>query len=199
MAKENVEQSAIKYNKFQGFLLVVVIPLLFAITVTLIILTFLGINVFEKAEQVTNKIPFISSMNTEKSSIATEEYESKLIELEGSMKDREAEIDQLEKELENKEAEIHRSELEQQRLQDEINELLAIQEENKRAFDDILQTYETISPKRSAPILSNMDQQEALKILSSLKSDTLAAILEKMEPADAAKFTELLTTESEES
>ena len=38
-----------------------------------------------------------------------------------------------------------------------------------------------------------MSDAEALRIISSLKPDTLAAIFEKMTPEDAARYTELLS------
>ena len=44
-------------------------------------------------------------------------------------------------------------------------------------------------PKKAAPIITQMNDNEALKILSSLKPATLAAILEKMNATDAAKYT----------
>nr|WP_281064436.1 hypothetical protein [Cytobacillus eiseniae] len=70
-----------------------------------------------------------------------------------------------------------------------------MKDENKRAFKDIVKTYETISAKKAAPILAQMTEEEAIQILTNLKSDTLAAIMEKMEPEDAARYTELLTAD----
>lgn len=42
-----------------------------------------------------------------------------------------------------------------------------------------------------------MKDEEAVKILSTVNSDTLAAIMEKMEPKDAARYTALLTAAKE--
>jgi len=49
-----------------------------------------------------------------------------------------------------------------------------------------------MSAKKAAAILTEMSESEALRIMSSMKSNTLTAIFEKMEPADAARYTELL-------
>ena len=197
MDKVLEEKEEKKQSRFQGFIFVVFIPLLFAITVALIVMTILGINVFELSKEYGQKIPFISSALNEEASQSIEDIESKVIELEAEIKDREAKISKLETEIENKDEEISQVQLEKERLEEEILELTAMKDENKRAFKDIIKTYETISAKKAAPILTQMSEDEALQILSSIKADTLAAIMEKMNPEDAARYTELLTANAE--
>lgn len=192
-----IEQQGKKINKFQWFLFVILIPLLFAVALTLAVLTIAGINVFDKAKDLTNKVPFLSSMVEEEKPESLELLEKKTIELEAEIKDREAEIEQLEKQIEDKDLEVERSNLEKQQLQAQIDELNAVKDENKVAMKDIIQTYETMSPKKSAPIIAAMKEEEAIKILSSVKADTLAAIMEKMDSKEAAKYTELLTNEGQ--
>lgn len=198
MAKEIEEVEGKKSNKFQMFIFVFLIPFLFLVTVGLVVLSFAGVNVFEKSKELGAKVPFISSLIAEEDSQTEEEWEKNLITLEGEIKDREAEIEKLESEIEGKEAEVERTNLEKEQLQQQIDELLAIQEENKRAFKDIIKTYETMSAKKAAPIITAMNEQEALKILTTIKSDQLAAIMESMTAENAAKYTELLTAESSE-
>ena len=53
-----------------------------------------------------------------------------------------------------------------------------------------------MSAKKAAPIIESMNENDAMTILSSLKSDTLAGLLENMSPDVAAKFTTLLTNNS---
>lgn len=199
MDKVAEELETKKTSRFQSFIYVVLIPLLFTITVALIVMTILGYNVFELTKEYGQKIPFVSSMISDDASDSAKDIETNMIELEAEIKDREAKITKLETELESKDQEISRAELEKERLQEEIDELTAMKEENKRAFKDIVKTYETISAKKAAPILSQMSETEALQILTNLKSDRLAEIMEKMEPEDAARYTELLTADVEES
>ncbi|WP_102271457.1 MotE family protein [Cytobacillus massiliigabonensis] len=199
MDKVTEELESKKTSKFQTFIYVVLIPLLAAITVALIAMTYLGYNVFELTKEYGQKIPFISSAISDDASESAKDIETKMIELEAEIKDREAKIIKLETDLESKDQEISRVELEKERLQEEIDELTAIKEENKRAFKDIVKTYETISAKKAAPILSQMSETEALEILTNLKSDTLAEIMEKMEPEEAARYTKLLTADIAES
>lgn len=195
-----IEQPEKKQNRFQWFLFVILIPSLFAIALALIVLTIAGVNVFDKAKDLSEKIPFISSMADEKQpSKSLKSLEKKSISLEAEIKDKEAKIDQLESQLDSKDLEIERSNLEKQQLQAEIDELQAAKNENKRAMKDIVQTYESMSPSKSAPIIAAMKQEEAAKILSNVQADTLAAIMEKMDPKDAARFTEILTNKSQTS
>lgn len=199
MDKVAEELESKKTSRFQSFIFVVLIPLLFTITVALIVMTILGYNVFELTKEYGQKIPFISSALSDDASDSAKDVETKMIELEAEIKDREAKITKLETELDSKDQEISRAKLEKEQLESEIEELTAMKEENKRAFKDIVKTYETISAKKAAPILSQMSETEALEILTNLKSDTLAEIMEKMEPEDAARYTELLTADIEES
>ncbi|WML49280.1 MotE family protein [Neobacillus sp. PS3-34] len=197
MVKTLEEKETSKYSPFQWFIFVVFIPLLFAITVGLVVMTFAGINVFEAAKEYGSKLPIISNVFDESSTKSTKQYEKDLMGLEGQIKDREAKIEQLKNQMEDKDRNIDRDQLEKERLQQEIDNLLAIQEDNKRAFKDIIRTYETMSVKKSAPIISKMSDEQALKILTNIKPETLAGIMENMQPAQAARFTELLTNQNE--
>lgn len=199
MEKIIEEKESKKTSRFQGFIYVVVIPLLFAITVALIAMTSLGYNVFELTKEYGQKIPFISSMFNEEKTKSVEGLEKEMVDLEAEINDREAKIAQLQTELESKDKEISKAQLEKERLEDEIVELTEMKEKNKRAFKDIIKTYETISAKKSALIITQMGEDEALQILSSVKADTLAAIMEKMDPEEAARYTELLTVKAEDS
>ena len=49
-----------------------------------------------------------------------------------------------------------------------------------------------MSAKSAAPVITEMDDEEAIRILTNLKPDILAAILEKMVPQDAAKYTTMM-------
>ncbi|WP_449619382.1 MotE family protein [Robertmurraya sp. Marseille-Q9965] len=197
MANTAVEKEEKKVSRLQWFVFTGLIPTLFAILIVLIVLSFAGINVFDKAKEYGQKIPFLSNLIEETTPKTIEELETTMIKLEGQIKDKEAQIADLETELDGKDKEVERGKLEMEQLQMQIDELMAIQEENKKAFKDIVETYETMSAKKAAPIITNMSEQEALKILSNLNSEQLASIMENLEPENAAKYTELLTNESE--
>lgn len=197
MAESMEEKENQRESKFQGFLLVVAIPILFAIVVALVALSFLGINIFETAKDIGGRVPFLSEIVKEDKQPSVEEFQKNIVSLEAEIKDREAKVEQLQSKIESKDTQLKRIELEKTQLQAQIEELTAIQEENKRAFKEIVKTYETMSAKSAAPIISKMDSDEAVKILTNIKPESLAAIMEKL-PADvAARYTELLTNETE--
>lgn len=197
MGQSIEEKEGQHVNKFQWLLFVVVIPSLFAIVIALVVLSFAGINVFETAKGLGVKIPFISEYVIDEKMPSIEEYEKDIISLEGEIKDREAKMEQLQAKIESKDMQVERMELEKTQLEAQIEELTAIQEENKRAFKEIVKTYETMSAKSAAPIIAKMESEEAIKILTNIKPESLAAIMEKMPAEDAAKYTELLTNETE--
>lgn len=167
------------------------------IAIVLLILTISGYNIFDMTKKYGQNIPVISSLFQEDQSKKVAEMETQLIEMEAEVKDREARIAQLEGQMKSKDDELKRSQLDNGRLEEEMDELIAMNAENKRAFKDIVRTYETMSPKKAAPILAGMNEQDALRILADVKPDVLASILEKMEADTAAKFTNLLTASLE--
>lgn len=187
-----------KTSKFQKFIFVVLIPLLFAITLGLIGATFLGVNVFEKAKQYGEKIPLVSNLMKGSNPTTVKDIEKNMVELEAQIKDREAKLTQLESKMEGKDKEIERLNLEKKRLEKEIQDLTAAQQDNKKAFKDIVTTYESMEPKKVAPIITQMSDEQAVKILSNLTADSLAQIMQSMAPKDAAKYTTLLTNQKEQ-
>ncbi|MFJ7976402.1 MotE family protein [Peribacillus sp. NPDC096379] len=194
------ETEHVESNKFQVILFSVLIFLLFTLLVLVIYLSFTGTNVFKKSKEFSEKIPFVSQLldkNDEKDpNTSTENFQEKVVDLEAEIKDHQSEIKKLESLIDSRDKQLERNELEKQQLEMEIEELRSAQEINNRAFQDIVKTYETISPKKSAPIISKMGDEEAIKILSSIKTDKLAAILEQLTPDDAARFTKLLASKS---
>ncbi|WP_285864338.1 magnesium transporter MgtE N-terminal domain-containing protein [Lederbergia lenta] len=49
-----------------------------------------------------------------------------------------------------------------------------------------------MTPKKAAPIILEMKEEEAIKILSNLNTASLAKVLEKMPPEKAATYSDLL-------
>ncbi|MCJ7839642.1 MotE family protein [Lederbergia sp. NSJ-179] len=178
---------------FQRFIYWVLIPLLVALFLGLLIASFAGVNVFQQAKELGEKIPFISSVDDQKEKERIAEYKDKMIQLDAEIQNKSAEIEQLKKQIEEKDAEKEHYVLEKQGLEETIEELKEIQAENKRAFKDIVSTYQSMSPKKAAPIILNMKEEEAVKILTHLQTESLAKILENMPPDKAAKYMEKIS------
>lgn len=186
-----------KTSKFQWFLVTLFIPFIFTLIVAVIVLAITDINILDKAKEGTKKVPFISGFFEEKPNKTTKQnevsHEGEIVELEAKMADLQTELEAMEGILDAKDETIQRNNLEKEQLEAEINELRLAQSKNKTPNQDIIKTYEHISAKKSAPIITNMNDEDAVKILASLKSDTLADIVEQMTPEDAARLMKKLS------
>lgn len=189
------------YNKFQ-WVLIAIIPLFFVILLTLIVMSVAGVNVFQYGKEIGNKIPGISSMlqdeEEKEEDRSTVQYQQKIVDLEAEIADVNAQMAELENTLISKDEEIQSFNIERQRLQLEIEELELAQEDNRRAFKDIIRTYESMSPKKAAQIITALEEEEAIKVLANIKADALSKIMEKMNPADAARLMQQLSENSVE-
>ncbi|SOB93026.1 flagellar motility protein MotE (MotC chaperone) [Ureibacillus xyleni] len=192
--KEEMNIEEIKEEKspgiFQKLFYLVLIPLLFVVAILLVVASFTNINVFEKASELTDSLPFTSKNKTEEPSI---DFNKKIVELEAEIKEKEAEIEQLKSQLEKATAETENNLAKQQQLQKQIESLENQQSESKKEFDDILSTFKQMSAKTAAPIIMEMSDDKAVKLLSSMDPETLSAILSKMDPVEAARYTELIS------
>jgi flagellar motility protein MotE (MotC chaperone) len=188
--EENKEQS----SRFQRVVFIIFIPLLFTITFALVIMTVAGINVFEKAQSFSSDIPFLANILPSNEAREADDLHERMVSLQASIEDQEAKIAQLQNEVDKKDSDNEQLQATIQQQKEELEELRQIGEENKRAFKEVVNTFESMSAKSAAPVLMKMDNDEAMKILSNIKPDTLADILEKMPPEDAARYTELLST-----
>ncbi|MFE4893908.1 MotE family protein [Peribacillus butanolivorans] len=188
-----------KISKFQWFL-VIFIPLIFAVTVAMVVFSVAGVNVVEKAKEMSAKIPFAELIQKdevkENSAKDTEKVSRKLAKLETEIENKEKEIEKLEGIIDTRDKAVEKAKAEKQQLQSEVKQLRESQDGSKKTFKDIIRTYETMAPKKSAPIITEMSDEDAVKILASMKADILAKVLEQMTTADAARLTKRLTEQS---
>lgn len=194
MAKNNIEQvhmeeSEKKFGFFQKLFFYFLIPVVFCIAVLLVITMFSEKNVFEYIEE----LPFISSNDDQQLLESSGETKQKIVSLQAELQEKEAEIAQIQSQFNSATVENQQLQGEIERLQYEIEKLKISQEESMKDFKEILSTFEKMSAKKAAPIIVEMNETEAVRILSKMKPDTLTAIFEKMSPQDAAKYTQLLT------
>jgi flagellar motility protein MotE (MotC chaperone) len=190
------EQESKKYNRIQWFFVVIVIPTIFALVVAVIVVSFAGVDVWGKAKEISGNIPFLSDNEEKSNQDVLKEMENRVIELQTEIEVREETITVLESEMDGKEQEIQSLQLEKEQLQMQLEELNKPQENGLQTFKEIISTFENMSAKKAAPIISLMNENEALNILSNLKPETLASFLENMDPEKAAKYTTLLTNNS---
>lgn len=191
------EEETKKTGKFQWFLFVVFIPLLFTISVVLLILTFSGINVFEQGKKYASQLPFVSQWIEGTEANEKKKLQEQIVELKATIVEKEKQLKKANDALKEKEAEIDALKQEIARLQAEKKQVqkpttTPPAEQTSTPRVDVVKMYETMSPRKAAEIIPQMSDQEAVNLLSKLKTDQVAAILEKMDAVNAAKYTSLL-------
>lgn len=190
------EEETKKTSKFQWFLFVVFIPLLFTISVVLLILTFSGINVFEQGKKYASQLPFVSQWIEGTEANEKKKLQEQIVELKATIVEKEKQLTKANDALKEKEGEIDALKQEIARLKAEKEQAqeptTPPTEQTNTSRVDVVKMYETMSPKKAAEIIPQMSDREAVDLLSQLKTDKVAAILEKMDAANAAKYTSLL-------
>ncbi|MBU8907010.1 MotE family protein [Desertibacillus haloalkaliphilus] len=179
-----------EYSKFQWFFLIIFIPTIFAVLLLGVILSFLGFNVIDEAKELGSNVPVLSSYLSDE-----EDDEEEKVDVDGlitSLENKQAELERLERQLDQKDEEIAS-------LQDEIVELeLAFAQEQQQTADhhqemaDLASTYESMSAKNAARILSELSNEEVLFQISELNTETRAKILSNMGAERAAEIMRLL-------
>lgn len=186
----HMEQPEQKPGFFQKLFFWFIIPLVFCLAILLVITMFTEKNVFDYIEE----LPFMTSRDDADNIVQqAEQAEQKLVSVQAELNQKEAEIADLQAKFDAKIEENQQLQIKIEQLQYEIEKLKVSQEQSKKEFNEIVSTFDKMSAKKAAPILVQMDEAEALRILSSLKPDRVKDIFEKMSPQDAAKFTQLLT------
>lgn len=190
-----------KTSKLQWFLFVVFIPLLFTISIVLLILTFSGINVFEQGKKYAAQLPFISQWIEGTEENEKKKLQEQLIELKATIVEKEKQLKKANDAIKEKEAEIDALKQEIARLQTEKEQAqqptTPPAEQTSEPRVDVVKMYETMSARKAAEIIPQMSDQEAVNLLSKLKADKVAAILEKMDAQNAAKYTSLLAKKAD--
>ncbi len=186
------QQPTRKSGGFQKFFMWVLLPIMFVVAVLLIVATLMNTNVFDLSKKALGNLPFVES-EEQQAKKAVVSNDSKVVGLQAEIQEKAAEISQLQKKLDTTTTEKEQLLTEKEQLLFEIEKLKREQDDVKRDFNDILTTFDKMSAKAAAPVLIKMSDAEALRILSNLKPDKLAAILEKMDPQDAAKYTEMMS------
>lgn len=196
-SKLQIDEKIVEKKKgtrlFQEVLLWTLIPLLFTTMVLLIIAYVADVNVFDKAKEWTQSLPFAGEKQADDEKGADLINEERVVELQAEIQEKEAQLFKLQDDLEKSTDEKKSLLDEQASLLAQIEALKMEKEDYKRDMKEIISTFEKMSAKSAAPVITKMSDAEAIQILTNLKPEVLAPILEKMSPEDAAKYTSLMT------
>lgn len=183
---EEIEEEK-KTSSLTKLLLWVIVPLLFVAAVLLIVAKVADVNVFDYAKKAI--APITKTEDGPTHGIDEEAY----VELQADYQEQERQIEKLKEEIAKLEEENDKIE-EEKKLEEEKSKNEVVESEgSKKDLKDIVRTYETMSSQKAADILVKMEDAQTLQILKNMKADTVASILEKMEPEQAAKYTALMT------
>lgn len=187
MAK--VQEGNKKTNKLQWFFFVIVVPIIFAITLLLVILTIVGVNPFQAIQDYGSKVPIVSSFidNADEKKL-----EHEVSQLQATIKNNESIIMDLENEVNMKEKEIEDLKAQISQLEEQLLKRNKTMETYDETVKSITQSFSNMEPVNAANILVEMDENIALDVLNSLSSEARGNILAAMDAKDAAKFTDSL-------
>lgn len=183
-----------KSSKFVWFLLVIAVPAVFAVTVFGIVLSFMGVNVMEEAKNTGKKIPFIKNVFTEETTTVTSSNENTEMQWKEKFDEQEDYIKILTADLQKKEKEVTtlKSDIALLEKQVEDAETSVKADENEQ----LKKLYEAMSAKDAAAVMTEMNNNEVLGILTLLQAETQAAILAKLDAKRAAELTVLMANNS---
>lgn len=199
-----IETTEKEYSTFQYFIFVFLIPILFTVTIAAIVLNIAGVNVSKEARKIASHIPFIESYVKNDSPLSeNEQLKNKLTKLSETNKDVEEELKTLKSQTKEKDQHITSLRIEAEKLRQQIKDLeerntasIDSEEEKKALSKKLFTSYEQMSVKQAAQILSTVSEDEAFYILSNLKNEAVTEILANMDVKKAAKFTSMMTAKS---
>ncbi|TFB23211.1 hypothetical protein E3U55_05170 [Filobacillus milosensis] len=184
-----LKQEAKQTNKFQWIFFAVIIPILFAITLALVISTVAGINPFQKAQEIGSQLPIISSFVTDPEE---EENEKEIAGYEAKINDQEASIANLEAEISAKDEEIENLQEQITRYEQSIKSLEEQSLKEDEAISKLSTSFSEMEATNAADILVDMNHELAVKVLIDMPGDIRGEVLAAMDSEEAAIFSNAL-------
>ncbi|MCF6093835.1 hypothetical protein L1765_07550 [Microaerobacter geothermalis] len=200
------------YNRLEWFFYIILLPLLFTILLTGILLSFLGYNVLNTALAWANQIPYVEkiipdpknsseSLDVQTPEARPEDLEQKITQLQEKVKETQQIQASLQNQLTEKNNEISRLKKEIDDLEKQLEEKQLSQEERLKKIKEVADIYAGMSSSKAAPIIEKLTIEEAVLVLESMNNEARSQILAKMDPKRAADISIMLkdTTISKDS
>ncbi|WP_252313807.1 MotE family protein [Sinobaca sp. H24] len=170
-----------KGGMMQWFILIVLVPVTFAIIIGVVILSMMGVPLAEMGKNAAAGIPGVSALMENESEEAVG----------GSPEDADT-IAALEEEIQSMEQQLIERDEEIISLQEEAEaagEEADVDEEDIEANPELAELasmYEEMSAKNAAAILNEMEDAQVIRHMQEMNTENRSAILEKMEVEKAA-------------
>ncbi|WP_163536797.1 hypothetical protein [Gracilibacillus sp. YIM 98692] len=172
------------------WLVVIIVPFIFAVIVALVILYIMGVDVLTQSKQALNQVPFIQ----EKVLTSEEErYVNQLTEQEEMIEAKDSEMDSLQAEIITKEKTIQDLESQVEQLQQQLMEQENVDEINPadETTQELATSFENMKPSAAASIMEEMENGAAMPLLRQMDAEARGEILAEMAPDAAAVYTDL--------
>lgn len=183
-----------KMHPILWFLFAIIIPVLIAISLTIVVLSAAGFNVVGWMKETGSNIPVLSSVIKTDEEIKHEQIEQKL---QDTITSQSEEIEQLTQHIENLEANIDQLEKEIIKLENKNQneeKRLEEDEENLNLQADTIKklsaSFKKMNKKKAALIFQDLNTDIAISLLHELSNDVRGEVLEAMEPKQAAELSE---------
>lgn len=196
MANVNAEKNS--YSTFERFLYIFLIPFIFLVILTGVLLSFFGYDVMNSTLKAANSIPILNKAIPDPKPISANGSEnSALSQIDKITKE---EVDKLRSAVSDKDAELkkftdssHQKDQTIAELQTKINQLeqdLQMKKQSAEEYDQQIKSlaniYAQMNPSKAAPILENLTLPELVLVLGQMNAENRVKVLEKMDPKIAA-------------
>jgi flagellar protein FlbB len=185
MAKQKLIDEKVKMNPFLWFLFAIVIPVIIAITLTIIVFAVAGVDVVGWAKNTGNNIPVLSS-------IITTDDEARELEKEKNVQARietkDTEIEQLNQEKLSLEGTIEELEQKITKLERDLDVANQQPEDTNKTVKQISSSFTKMKSEQAALILEQLDTDTAFTILSEMSNEDRGLVMENMDPEKAANI-----------
>ena len=189
MAKQTKNKNE-KMNPFLWFLIVIIIPILFALILAYIVFSMAGVNVTNWMKDKASTVPVVSSLITTDEEKNSEQRNEKF---KTALDNKDAEIESLTQEIMDLEGTIEK--LERDLLKSEKRNTDNAENETEPE-DEVITvkkmsgSFKDMDPEQAALIIQRLDKDIAVSILKSMSNKVRGSILEVMDPEQAAELTE---------
>lgn len=183
------EENKKKTNPILWTLFAIVIPLMIVSVIAVFVLSLVGVDVTGWMKEKGSNIPVVSSLVT---TDEEKDLKRQLEQANETIESQAEEIEALNQEIEHLEGIIEDLELDMERIENRNESEESLLEDSDLTDEEemkrVASSFRKMDPEDAAQIIQNLDQTNAIAILSNLSGDVRGDILAEMEPRQAAEI-----------
>ncbi len=197
MAEADIEKTS--YGVMERIVGIVIIPVLFTVILTVVLLSLFGYDVSRSILDAANQVPLLNKVipdpkpETDPTADGTADSGSQPMPNAEDLQSLKQQIAALTQDVEAGEAQLIQREDQIRQLQEQLEAMENEQQQDSITAEEydaqivsVAKIYTDMSASKAAPIMENLTLNERVLLLSKMKTDEQAAILEKMNPEMAA-------------